>query len=625
MGNITVLSRLSGTQKQIGSKTTPFAISDAELVNDEKLHAEIVRKVYADEVSALSDNGQILSPSVIASRSYNGQPGFERWVPTDVLTYGRGGAGIAALLNGKAVIAGGLLTMNEVFGAPATLTDTAELFDHVTGTWTLTGSLASLRSACNMQPLPGNKALIMGGAKLPSPAGPSFINPDVQIGFNNRTCEIYDGNTGTWSAAASLPSSGSAYAPFSPERYSVVIKGGTCDGHVLVAGAQGSVNDADLSWVPAWAPTTAYAAGAPFSPGDIVTNDSGKFYTCITAGTSAGSGGPTGTGADITDGTAHWQYTRGAGTGGMTDTALDHVFGVPHVLRYNPTANTWTVCAPLNLGRGNSPMVAIGGGRVMILGGADANFAGTPTCEIYDSTNNVWTTVAPLPTSCAVDVAAGMSPTDDTYLQPGVCLVEDGKKVLVVGGESAISFQDRKGMVLYTLPTTYVAGVPTTLGSWAKLDGTGQQLVQGTGYGTFAFPVSKKNVLVAGGETNLPDFSNWVTNDVSTIVSELNYKARVAKDFPPASPAAGEPPALNGSNGFQQCQLSTGDVLWAGSFPGSTYNDIFFGDRVCRNGSYIWEVGAPVQGNASRAVLHDTGPVISPTQRTQAKDQKHKI
>ncbi len=52
-----------------------------------------------------------------------------------------------------------------------------------------------------------------------------------------------------------------------------------------------------------WQASTAYAVG------DIITNDSGKVYTCDTAGTSAGSGGPTGTGANITDGGARWDYT----------------------------------------------------------------------------------------------------------------------------------------------------------------------------------------------------------------------------------------------------------------------------------------------------------------------------
>ncbi len=57
----------------------------------------------------------------------------------------------------------------------------------------------------------------------------------------------------------------------------------------------------------AWAAATEYKI-----VGTIRTNNSGKMYELITAGTSAGSGGPTGTGADITDGTepgaCHWKY-----------------------------------------------------------------------------------------------------------------------------------------------------------------------------------------------------------------------------------------------------------------------------------------------------------------------------
>lgn len=53
----------------------------------------------------------------------------------------------------------------------------------------------------------------------------------------------------------------------------------------------------------AWAPTTAY------STGDIVTNDTpDRIYVVTVAGTSAGSGGPTGTGTAITDGSVTWRY-----------------------------------------------------------------------------------------------------------------------------------------------------------------------------------------------------------------------------------------------------------------------------------------------------------------------------
>ncbi len=59
----------------------------------------------------------------------------------------------------------------------------------------------------------------------------------------------------------------------------------------------------------AWASTTGYVATA--GSRSVVTNQ-GRSYICITTGTSAGSGGPTGTGTDITDGTAHWSFLGNA-------------------------------------------------------------------------------------------------------------------------------------------------------------------------------------------------------------------------------------------------------------------------------------------------------------------------
>jgi len=59
----------------------------------------------------------------------------------------------------------------------------------------------------------------------------------------------------------------------------------------------------------AWTITTGYTVG------QRVRNAS-RAYQCITSGTSAGSGGPTTTAADITDGTVHWRYL-GEGTGAV--------------------------------------------------------------------------------------------------------------------------------------------------------------------------------------------------------------------------------------------------------------------------------------------------------------------
>jgi hypothetical protein len=65
----------------------------------------------------------------------------------------------------------------------------------------------------------------------------------------------------------------------------------------------------------AWTINTAY------NQGDFVSN-SGNLYVCITAGTSAGAGGPTTTAADITDNTVHWMYLGAGSTGVTTNDAI---------------------------------------------------------------------------------------------------------------------------------------------------------------------------------------------------------------------------------------------------------------------------------------------------------------
>lgn len=62
----------------------------------------------------------------------------------------------------------------------------------------------------------------------------------------------------------------------------------------MLRGGEGQAADA-------WVASTAYTVG------DRATN-ADNVYEVITSGTSAGSGGPTGTGTNITDGTVHWKW-----------------------------------------------------------------------------------------------------------------------------------------------------------------------------------------------------------------------------------------------------------------------------------------------------------------------------
>lgn len=117
------------------------------------------------------------------------------------------------------------------------------------------------------------------------------------------------------------------------------------------AGPNGQVNltDGDLKWVmpsgglhTAWAPNTAYSV-------EQTVSNNGTTYQCITAGTSASSGGPTGYGNPIADGTAVWAFigipqvsgdTAPTGTGtGIQDGVIFWDYQPPFVLQESAWSN----------------------------------------------------------------------------------------------------------------------------------------------------------------------------------------------------------------------------------------------------------------------------------------------
>lgn len=104
---------------------------------------------------------------------------------------------------------------------------------------------------------------------------------------------------------------------------------------------------ATIATLSAWAPTTAYSAqsGATVGvavAGSLVTNDSGKIYYCTQSGTSAGSGGPTGTGTGIVDGTCAWNYV-GAGAAAVAFPAVSSAFDAITAAAYDLTVITTAV------------------------------------------------------------------------------------------------------------------------------------------------------------------------------------------------------------------------------------------------------------------------------------------
>lgn len=85
------------------------------------------------------------------------------------------------------------------------------------------------------------------------------------------------------------------------------------NGNVLVVTGATGTGNAQYNITSAVKVPIAWAAAFTYPQGSLVINDSGKTYVCRTAGISAGSGGPTGTGTAIADNTATWDYVDAVG------------------------------------------------------------------------------------------------------------------------------------------------------------------------------------------------------------------------------------------------------------------------------------------------------------------------
>ena len=140
----------------------------------------------------LLTNGQVLktggygTANLPLTRCETYNPATETWTQVGSLN-GRRLLHTATLLpNGKVLVAGGA---GSIQGSVFNPVNTAELYDPVTGAWTLTGSMAVPRYQHSATLLPSGKVLVAGG----------YDNTNALV-----SAELYDPATGTWSNASPM-------------------------------------------------------------------------------------------------------------------------------------------------------------------------------------------------------------------------------------------------------------------------------------------------------------------------------------------------------------------------------------------------------------------------------------
>lgn len=145
-------------------------------------------------------------------------------------------------------------------------------------------------------------------------------------------------------------------------------------------------------------------SGQAYTSGQLVTSDTGpvKVYKCITSGTGSTTTGPTGTGANITDGTAHWKYQGALTNGTANDVIVDGLVAAINALA--APAPNFAAAANGTAGAENVACTGSSAGNwfgIEPLATAQGQVANTMT--LVDSTNDSYTGGTDANTAAALD------------------------------------------------------------------------------------------------------------------------------------------------------------------------------------------------------------------------------
>jgi hypothetical protein len=331
----------------------------------------------ADFTATLLTDGKVLvaggnygTTALAASEIYD--PATGGWEPTGSMHTARSSHGAWLLSSGKVLVAGGCT------GGPcSTGTNTAEIYDPGTGSWTPTGGMSTLRYFFAGALLQTGKVLVVGGCS------------QSECAAATATAEIYDPSTGRWSSTGSTTLARSYHT-------ATLLQ----SGNVLVAGGYTSAGAAAAAEM--YSPAT----GKWSSAGSLVTGRAVHTATLLKNGKVLVTGGIATYGnilktAEVFDPASR----KWLSTGSMSQVRENHTAsllpggrilvagGYGKIIRsavdlssaelYDPATGTFSSTGSMTAARSQHAAVSLPDGRVLAAGGLGNSAGYQSSAEFY--------------------------------------------------------------------------------------------------------------------------------------------------------------------------------------------------------------------------------------------------
>jgi N-acetylneuraminic acid mutarotase len=230
----------NGMALATGGYAYSSGIYDSELYNPTNgTWTGIFPTVYVGNIlqtATLLLNGKVLvAGGVSQGASYNlpsahlFNPGTRTWTVTGAMQTPRYGHAATLLLNGKVLVEGGI----PISSSTGAATNSAELYDPVSGTWTNTGAMNGAHYDHTATLLPDGKVLVAGGSDHYNSAG-------------TNSAELYDPVSGTWSYTGAMNVARTTHsATFLPSG-KVMVAGGVGTNSLSVPGLYECLSSVEL-------------------------------------------------------------------------------------------------------------------------------------------------------------------------------------------------------------------------------------------------------------------------------------------------------------------------------------------------------------------------------------------